>query len=127
MGETTVWEHWNGGAEDGSIWSKGMNSFNHYAYGSVAAWMYRTVCGIKYDEDAPAYKHFFIAPIPSKRLGSAKASVETKYGVISSSWVYEDGGIRYSFIIPEGTTATVTVDGATEELTAGTYTRYGKA
>jgi len=127
MGATTIWEHWNGVSEDGSIWSKDMNSFNHYAFGSVASWMYRTVCGIKYDEENVAYKHFYIEPIPSKRLGSAKARLETKNGTIFSSWVYEGDSVRYAFTIPEGTCATVTIDGVTEELSAGSYTRYGKA
>lgn len=126
MGATTIWEHWNGVSEDGSIWSKDMNSFNHYAFGSVAAWMYRTVCGIKYDEENVGYKHFYIEPIPSARLGSAKARVETKNGTIFSSWVYEGDTVRYSFTIPDGTEATVTINGLTEKLPAGSYTRYGK-
>lgn len=40
MGATTVWEHWDGIKEDGSFWSKEINSFNHYAYGAVVDWMY---------------------------------------------------------------------------------------
>lgn len=126
MGATTIWEHWDGLREDGSVWSKDMNSFNHYAYGAVASWLYRTVCGIRYDENTPAYKHFEIAPIPSKQLGYAKARLDTRNGVIVSDWVYEDDCVRYTFTIPEGTTATVTVDGVSEELAAGRYVRYGK-
>ena len=126
MGATTIWEHWDGMREDGSVWSKDMNSFNHYAYGAVASWMYRTVTGIRYDENAPAYKHFFITPIPDKRLGFAKSKIDTRAGAIVSEWVCEDDCIRYCFTVPSGTTATVTVDGITEELGEGTYTRYGK-
>ncbi|MBQ9692430.1 MAG: family 78 glycoside hydrolase catalytic domain [Clostridia bacterium] len=125
MGATTIWEHWDGLREDGSFWSKDMNSFNHYAYGSVASWMYGTAAGIKSDENAPAYKHFFISPIPDKRLGSAKAKLDTRSGSIMSEWYCEGDDVRYSFVIPEGTTATVTIDGKTEELSAGKYTRWG--
>ena len=99
--------------------------FYHYAYGSVAAWMYGTAAGIKSDENAPAYKHFFISPIPDKRLGSAKAKIDTRSGSIMSEWYCEGDDVRYSFVIPEGTTATVTIDGKTEELGAGKYTRWG--
>ena len=126
MGATTIWEHWDGMREDGSVWSKDMNSFNHYAYGAVASWMYRTVTGIRYDESAPAYKHFFIAPMPDKRLGFAKAKLDTRNGTIVSEWVIESDCVRYCFTVPKGTSATVTVDGVSEELGAGTYTRYGK-
>lgn len=126
MGATTIWEHWDGLREDGSVWSKDMNSFNHYAYGAVASWMYRTVTGIRYDENAPAYKHFFIEPKPDKRLGYAKSKIDTRSGTVVSEWVYEDDAIRYTFTVPAEATATVTVDGVKRELGAGTYTIYGK-
>ncbi len=125
MGATTIWEHWDGLRPDGTVWSKEMNSFNHYAYGSVASWLYRVVCGIRYDENSPAYKHFTIAPIPDRRLGAAKAKLTTKYGDIVSEWVYEsDGGVRYTFVIPKGTTASVKYGDKKEHLTEGRYTRY---
>jgi alpha-L-rhamnosidase len=126
MGATTIWEHWDGMREDGSVWSKDMNSFNHYAYGAVASWMYRTVAGIRYDENIPAYKHFFIQPTPDKRLGYAKSKLDTRCGTVVSEWVYESDAIRYTFTVPKESTATVTVDGVSRELGAGTYTIYGK-
>ena len=121
MGATTIWEHWDGLREDGSVWSTDMNSFNHYAYGSVAAWMYRYVTGIKIDEEQPGYKHFFIEPNPDKRLGYAKARYESAYGTIRSEWNYDGDTVRYCFEIPKGTTATVTVNGETKELNAGIW------
>lgn len=125
MGATTIWEHWDGINENGDVWSDKMNSFNHYAYGSVAAWMYRTVCGIRYDEENPAYKHFFIEPVTDARLGSAKAKLTTRYGDIISEWNYEsDGSVRYSFTVPENTTATLILGEKTEILTPGKYTKY---
>ena len=126
MGATTIWEHWDGLREDGSVWSKDMNSFNHYAYGAVASWMYRTVTGIKYDEKRPAYEHFFIEPIPSSKLGYAKSRLDTRRGTIVSEWVIDGDMVRYTFTIPASTTATVTVDGFSREFGAGTYTVYGK-
>ena len=104
-----------------------ISALNHYAYGAVAAWMYRTVAGIRSDENAPAYKHVFICPITDKRLGSAKARIDTRNGSVVSEWAYEDDDVRYCFTVPKGVTATVTVDGKTEELSEGTYTRWSKA
>lgn len=124
MGATTIWEHWDSKNEDGEFWSTNMNSFNHYAYGACAAWFYRDILGIKLT--SPAYKTFELCPIPSKLLGFAKARIETRSGIISSEWTYADDGIRYSFTVPEGTTAAVTVDGVTKTYTAGSYTVWGK-
>ena len=123
MGATTIWEHWDGMKADGSFWSTDMNSFNHYAYGACAAWFYRDVLGVK--PTSPAYKTFSIAPIPCEKLGFAKARIETRSGIIRSEWKYTDDGIRYSFSIPDGTTATVTIDGVSKEYPAGEYTVWG--
>ena len=125
-GATTIWEHWDGMNEDGDFWSTDMNSFNHYAYGSVMAWVYRRACGICAVEEAPAYAHINYAPIPNERLGFVQASVDTRHGTISSSWVCEADGVRYTLKLPEGTTATATIDGKTFEVGAGTHTFWGK-
>jgi len=121
MGATTIWEHWDGLREDGSVWSTDMNSFNHYAYGSVAAWLYRCSAGIKIDEEHPGYKHFFIEPYPDKRLSYVKARYESAFGTIRSEWHYEGENIRYCFEVPKGTTATVTVNGEKKILCAGIW------
>lgn len=126
-GATTIWEHWDGVNEEGDMWSKDMNSFNHYAYGSVAQWMYRTVAGIKTDENHPGYKHIIISPIPNSKLGFVKCRLNTRSGQISSEWTAEqDGTVRYSFEIPQGVTATLIIGGKKESVGAGRYTRYGK-
>lgn len=56
-GAITIWEHWDGIKEDGSFWSAEMNSFNHYAYGSIGDWLYRAAAGIEIDPNNPGYKH----------------------------------------------------------------------
>ena len=124
MGATTIWEHWDSKNDVGEFWSTDMNSFNHYAYGACAAWFYRDILGVK--ATSPAYKTFKICPTPLKELGFAKARIETRNGVISSEWTYENDGVRYSFTIPAGTTAEVTVDGVTKTYSAGSYTVWGK-
>ena len=124
QGATTIWEHWDSKNDKGEFWSTNMNSFNHYAYGACAAWFYRTILGIRPLE--PTYKTFEIRPIPSEKLGFAKASIETRSGLIRSEWSYVDSGIRYFFSIPEGTRAKITVDGVTKTYTPGEYTVWGE-
>ena len=119
-GATTMWEHWNGIKEDGSFWSTAMNSYNHYAYGAVADWMYGVVAGVRIDE--AAYKRITLAPRPCERLGFVRCSIETPQGYLESNWYYTDGGIRYEFIVPKGVEATVVLpDGTTDHVREGSY------
>ncbi|MBQ8577970.1 MAG: family 78 glycoside hydrolase catalytic domain [Clostridia bacterium] len=120
-GATTIWEHWDGLKPDGSVWSRDMNSFNHYAYGAVASWMYGTMCGIKPDEDKPGYENVKIHPIPDARLDYARAELDTKFGTVKSGWEKVDGGYQISVTIPAGATADITVGEKTEHVGAGEY------
>ena len=122
-GATTSWERWDGYTKERGFGPVAMNSFNHYAYGAVLGWMYRTMAGIRPGNEA-GYRHFTLAPKPDKRIGSCKASYRTKYGTVKSEWRYVDGGkLEWSFTVPPGTTATVVPpDGEpTEEYGTGDY------
>ncbi|MBQ2793657.1 MAG: family 78 glycoside hydrolase catalytic domain [Clostridia bacterium] len=121
MGATTIWEHWDSVNERGEMWSTDMNSFNHYAYGSVASWLYGTVLGIK--PTSPAYATFELSPIPNRALGHARCCIETRSGTVRSAWAYGDGEIRYTFEVPEGTRAHLKLtDGTDRLLDGGKYT-----
>ena len=121
-GATTIWEHWNGIKEDGSFWSRDMNSFNHYAYGAVYDWIFGKAVGIEPMENAPAYREITLAPHPDRRLGFADGSIDTTFGTIRSHWYYKDDVVYYEFTIPQGVTAHLTLpSGRTEILTEGTY------
>lgn len=98
-----------------------MNSFNHYAYGSVADWMYGVMAGIQPDEEKPGYRHFFLRPRPDKRLGFAQATLKTRYGVIYSRWHRSNGKTVYTFEVPANTTATIQIEGQTIEVSSGRY------
>ena len=125
MGATTVWEHWDSLKADGSMWSTDMNSFNHYAFGCVASWMYETMCGIMIDEDNPGFERIIICPKPDPRLEWAKASVETSYGTIKSGWRFDGEIIVYELELPQP--ATVEIENEKFELRAGKYTyKYAK-
>ncbi|GAE05447.1 alpha-L-rhamnosidase [Paenibacillus sp. JCM 10914] len=111
-GATTIWEHWDGIKEDGSFWSKDMNSFNHYAYGAIGDWLYRTVAGIQPIERSPGYKHMVIAPVPKEQLTWAEGKLETMYGKIRSYWSYgSDGVLKLEITIPANTTAEIRLPG----------------
>ncbi len=121
-GATTMWEHWNSIKEDGSFWSDSMNSFNHYAYGAVYDWIFGVAVGIKPLMEAPGYKEIAIKPHPSKLLGSAEASIDSRNGLIRSYWYYKGDVVYYEFDIPEGVTAHLTLpSGRTEILNFGIY------
>jgi alpha-L-rhamnosidase len=106
-GATTIWERWDGIKPDGSFQDKGMNSFNHYAYGAIGEWMYRVSAGIDIDPQRPGYKHILIQPRPGGGLTFVKASVHSMYGQVSSAWEIKDGKFTLRVEIPANTTATV--------------------
>lgn len=122
-GATTIWERWNSYTKESGMGPVGMNSFNHYAYGCVCAWIWKTVAGIAADPAAPGFKHIIMSPVPDKRLGRVEASYKSAAGLITSSWSYEGDTWKWKFTIPEGATATVTLPGETEskEYESGTY------
>ncbi len=123
-GATTIWEHWDGIMEDGNFWSKDMNSFNHYAYGSVADWVYDTAAGILTREDAPGYEKVTVAPHPDVRLDWLRAELDTRHGHISSFWTKEDTEWRYEITVP--VEADIVIDGVCHSVKAGSYCFYSE-
>ena len=122
-GATTIWERWNSYMLDKGMGPKGMNSFNHYAYGCVCQWIWETAAGIASDPKTPGFKHIIMRPIPDKRLGHLDAEYVSAAGVIKSSWRYEGDKWLWKFSIPKGATATVTLPGQseTQEFEAGEH------
>jgi alpha-L-rhamnosidase len=108
MGATTIWERWNSVLPDGKISGTDMNSLNHYAYGSIVEWLYRNVAGINPVEDKPGFRHVRLAPQPDYRLKYAKATLDSAAGLYESQWeLNEEGQLKFRFVIPFNTTATV--------------------
>lgn len=105
MGATTIWERWNSMLPDGSIPDNGMNSFNHYAYGSIGDWLYRCVAGLK--EAAPGFREIEIRPFPGGGLKWARAEQMTPYGKAVSAWKQEGNVFSLEVEIPFGSTAAV--------------------
>jgi len=112
QGATTIWERWDGQKPDGSFQTTEMNSFNHYAYGAIGDWMYRVMAGIDIDEAAPGYKHILIQSQPGGGFSSVKASHETLYGKVASSWTLKDGRFELEVQVPPNTRGTVRLPSA---------------
>ena len=122
-GATTMWEHWDGIKEDGSFWSDDMNSYNHYAYGSVFSWIFEIAGGIKRAENGAGYSEIIISPHPDKRFGFLREEIETKFGKLSSFWYYGiDGNVHFEFDIPCGISAEIILpNGIKKEVKGGKY------
>jgi alpha-L-rhamnosidase len=103
MGATTIWERWDGIKPDSTFQTPNMNSFNHYAYGAIGDWMYRSVAGIDIDESNPGYKSIIIKPTIGGGLKTASASLETNYGRVSCSWKDEIDKIIINVEVPANT------------------------
>ena len=107
QGATTIWERWDGQKPDGTFQDRGMNSFNHYAYGAVGDWMYRVGAGIEIDELDPGYKHILIQPQPGGGFTRVRASHESLYGTVSSAWELNNRELQLVAQVPPNTRATI--------------------
>jgi len=105
-GATTVWETWEGIAEDGTPHM----SLNHYSPGAIVNFLHRTVAGIQAAE--PGYRRIIIHPQPGGGLISASASYESAYGLIRSEWVKAGGKMKLDVTIPANTRAVIHLPGA---------------
>jgi len=122
MGATTIWERWDGIKPDGSFQTADMNSYNHYAYGAIGDWMYRTIAGINSVADAPGYKSIVIAPKPGGKLTKASAELETVYGTVKSAWVLENNLFKLDVTVPANTRAKIVMpDYSNHDIGSGSY------
>ena len=112
QGATTIWERWDGLKPDGTFQDKGMNSFNHYAYGAIGDWMYRVMAGLEIDPEAPGYKHALIQPRPGGGFTSVKAAHQAMYGKLASAWALNGSQFELSVEVPANTRATVRLPNA---------------
>lgn len=105
-GATTIWERWNSYKKGKGFQDSYMNSFNHYAFGSVCEWMFASMAGI--DTDGAGFKRITIRPQPGgSGITYTKASYDSIYGRIATYWRVRDGKFLLDLTIPANTTATV--------------------
>ncbi len=127
QGATTIWERWDGWTHDRGFQTPEMNSFNHYAYGAIGAWMYQVIAGIAPDPERPGYQHIIMRPQPGAGLTRAHGRLNSPYGLIESDWriTAADGArtFHWRIVVPPNATATVYLPGAAagEEVPSGAH------
>ncbi len=110
LGATTMWERWDGWTPEHGFQTIEMNSFNHYAFGSVGEYLYGVVGGIR--AESPGYDKIRIQPVPGEGLDWASTSFNSIHGPIATHWKRTPQGLELSVTIPPNTTATVYVPAA---------------
>ncbi len=111
-GATTIWERWNSYTPNDGFGDSEMNSFNHYAYGSVAEWMYRYMVGIDHTEDCAGFKKVILQPSfdcdntynDEVRIDNVNGSYNSQYGIIDVNWNSNGGKMQsYNVVLPANT------------------------
>jgi alpha-L-rhamnosidase len=116
-GATTMWESWGAVLEDGTV---STYSYNHYAFGCVGEWMYKTLGGLKLLE--PGYKRFAVSPDYDCGLSNASVSQDSPYGNIEVSWKKENSSVELNVKVPVNTTAEIALEnGNTVTVGSGSY------
>jgi alpha-L-rhamnosidase len=99
-GATTMWERWNG---DRMKDDPSMNSYNHYAYGAVADWIYRNSAGVDATPLDAGFHTVVLHPVFDERLGSVRFDYDSAYGAIHSDWSVKGTTAEWHVTIPANT------------------------
>jgi len=109
QGATTIWERWDGYVKGRGFQDPGMNSFNHWALGSVGEWMWRVMAGLSPDAAHPGWAAFLVRPHPGGGIGWVRARYRSPRGVISVAWRHAGSSFALDVAVPPNTSATVWV------------------
>jgi alpha-L-rhamnosidase len=107
-GSTSIWERWNSytkDADENSTNNAAMNSFSHYAFGSVAEWMF--IHGLGIDTEDEGFRNIIIKPAISKEVGFMKGSYDGINGTIASNWELKGKKLNLTVAIPVNTKAKI--------------------
>ena len=100
QGATSIWERWDGYVKGRGFQGAGMNSFNHYSFGSIGEWMYNNIIGIQPDENSVAFRHFVLKPVPGGTLTWAEGSYHSMSGLVAAGWKKNNDNFEYHFTVP---------------------------
>jgi alpha-L-rhamnosidase len=100
-GATTTWERWNA---DEMVGDPQMNSYNHYAYGAVADWIYRYAAGVDASPLDAGFHTVVLHPVFDARLSPLEFNYASSYGEIKSSWATTGKAAEWSVTLPASTT-----------------------
>ncbi|MBL8765065.1 MAG: family 78 glycoside hydrolase catalytic domain [Phycisphaerae bacterium] len=112
-GATTIWERWDGYVREratpenpkAAFQDPGMNSLNHWAFGAVGEWMFRTMLGINPDPESPGWGRIRLRPIPGGEIGWVRGEHRTIRGMVRSAWKVEGGVLTYECTVPPNVVA----------------------
>lgn len=121
QGATTFWERWNSLLPDGSLSGTGMNSLNHYAYGSVCEALVSRIAGLM--PESPGWSTARIHPHPHAALHQVDLRFDSPRGRFEIHWhVDRNGMFTLSGTTPDGVTARVILpDGTVRADVTGAY------
>lgn len=130
QGATTIWERLNSYTRtEGFGGNNRMNSFNHYSFGAVGAWLCDTSLGIARDEQSPGFQHFILQPTPDPTgaMTYAKGYYDSMYGRIESGWQQTGATCQYRLVVPANTSATLYLPALREQRVTEGGRRAAKA
>jgi alpha-L-rhamnosidase len=81
-----------------------MNSYNHYAYGAVADWIYRDAAGVDTTPLDAGFHTVVLHPVFDARLGHVALDYASSYGAIHSDWTVKGTTAEWHVTIPANTT-----------------------
>lgn len=117
LGATTVWERWNSLLSDGTISGTKMNSMNHYSYGAVMEWMFKSMAGFMPKENNPGFKEICIAPKLNWKIKHVNTSYDSPAGLYKSSWeILDENHVKINIAIPFDARAELILPYAKKEI-----------
>lgn len=120
-GATTTWERWNSYSLEDGFNPQGMNSLNHYAYGTISRWFYEGILGIT--PIKAGFREFKVSPQFSYHLTQVGGTVQTTNGAIELDWSLEGDTASISLTVPKNSAAILDLD----HLTNVTILQHGKS
>jgi len=97
-GATTLYENW-------PIDAKSDVSMNHIMFGEIGSWFYKSLGGIRPDQENPGFKNIILRPSFVEGLSNVASNHTSPFGEIISSWSKNKKNVTYSVTIPPNSTA----------------------
>ncbi len=107
VGATTIWERWNGWTEKDGFENPGMNSFNHFAFGSVGDYFFQFILGITQAANSLGYSSLVIRPAILTSLSEAGGYYQSIHGRVSVRWRKQEGRVHLDVGLPAGVRAQI--------------------
>jgi alpha-L-rhamnosidase len=114
LGATTFWERWDAIDPSGVFQDSEMNSFNHYAFGSIGQWLVEGLAGIRPAADGPGYRRVTFAPEVLTDVRYSGATVQSPQGEVSCEWQTSGRDVRVVLRLPGASTGSLVLPKGTQ-------------